>query len=106
MSLLPTANTIPSNATTLHFHHLSLLPMTELEERPETVLDACQSDFQRELVTALVTASALPESVVLANTMEKLSLINGLYWTKDGKMWVPDEGDLRYEVFLDCHASV
>ena len=44
--------------------------------------------------TALVTASALPESVVLANTMEKMSLINGLYWIKDGKMWVPDEGDL------------
>ena len=61
MSLLPTANTIPSNAAALNFHHLSLLPMTELEERPETVLDACQSDLQKDLVTALVTASALPE---------------------------------------------
>ena len=45
-------------------------------------------------------------SVVLANTMDKLSLINGLYGTKDGKMWVPEERDSRYEVFLDYHASV
>ncbi len=45
-------------------------------------------------------------SVVLANTMEKLSSINGRYGTTDGKMWVPDYRDCRYEVFLDCHASV
>jgi hypothetical protein len=38
--------------------------------------------------------------------MESLSFVNGLYWTKDGKMWVPDDHDLWYEVFLDCHAPV
>ena len=106
MSVLPTANTVFSNQPALQFHHLSLLPMTDLEERPETVLDACQSNLQVDLVAALVNASALPESVILANAMEKMFLINGLYWTKDGKMWVPDDKDLRYEVFLDCHASV
>ena len=38
--------------------------------------------------------------------MESLTFTNGLFWTKDGKMWVPDDKDLRYQVFLDCHASV
>jgi hypothetical protein len=44
--------------------------------------------------------------VILADAMESLALINGLYWTKEGEMWVPDDKELRYEVFLDCHASV
>jgi hypothetical protein len=26
--------------------------------------------------------------------------------TKDGKMWILDAKNLRYELFLDCHASV
>jgi hypothetical protein len=73
--------------------------MTELEERPETVLDACQTELLVDLVASLVAASALPESVILADAMENLSLINGLYWTKDGKMWVLDDKDLRYEIF-------
>jgi hypothetical protein len=79
MYILPTANTVLSENVPLNFHHLSLLPMTELEERPETTMDACLTDLQVDLVSSLVAASALPESVVLAHAMENLSLINGLY---------------------------
>jgi hypothetical protein len=96
MSILPTTNTVLSENFPLNFHHLSLLPMTELEERPKTVLDACQTDLQVDLVASLVAASALPESMVLADAMENLSLINGLYWTTDGKMWVLDDLELWY----------
>jgi hypothetical protein len=91
----------PSTAPTYHFHNMSML-----DERPEDVLDACQTDLQHDLVAALTIASALPESKVIAQEMESLTFTNGLFWTKDGKMWVPDDKDLRYQVFLDCHASV
>jgi hypothetical protein len=50
-----------------------------------------------------VTASALPESVILANTMETLSLIQ---WTLlDQGMWVPNIS-IDMKCFLDCHALV
>jgi hypothetical protein len=39
--------------------------MTQFQDRPVTVLDACQFDLQVDLVTSLLTASVLPESVVL-----------------------------------------
>ena len=108
ISILHPAHLAPSTAPTYHFHNLTLNPtnMSMLEERPEDVLDACQTELQQDLVAALTKASALPESKVIAQEMESLTFTNGLFWTKDGKMWVPDDKDLRYQVFLDCHASV
>jgi hypothetical protein len=100
------AHIIVSDAPTIYFHHLSFCLMAMLEDRPEDVLDACQPDLQVDLVTSLTAASALQESKVLAEEMEPLSFVNGLYWTKDGKMWVPNDLDLRFDVFLYCHASV
>jgi hypothetical protein len=110
MYILPTANTVLLDTVQLIFHQFSLHPMTLLQERPETVRDACQTELHVDLVASLRTASVLHEFVVLAdqciNAMERFSSSNGLYWTKDGKMWIPDDQDLRYELFLDCHASV
>jgi hypothetical protein len=106
MSILPEAHVTVSDAPTIYFHHLSLCPMALLEERLEDVLDACPPELHVDLVASLTAACALPESKVLAEEMETLSFVNGLYWTKDGKMWVPYDFDLRFDVFLDCHASV
>jgi hypothetical protein len=54
----------------------------------------------------LTAASTLPESEVLADVMDHLSFVNGLYLTKNGMMWVPSDIDLRFEVDVYCHASV
>ena len=50
--------------------------------------------------------SALPECKSSVVEIESLPFTNNLIWTKDGKMWVPDDNSLWYQVFLDCHASV
>jgi hypothetical protein len=96
MYILPEAHVTVSMAPTIYFHLLSFCPMALLEERPEYVLDACQPVLQVDLVASLTAASALPESKVLAEEMERLSFVNGLYLTRDGQMWVPDDYDLRF----------
>jgi hypothetical protein len=57
MSILPTAVTVLSDTVQLTFHHFSLHPMTHLQERLETVRDACQTELQVDLVASLLTAS-------------------------------------------------
>jgi hypothetical protein len=49
--------------------------MTQFQDRPVTVLNASHTDLQVDLVASLLTASVLPDSVVLADAMEKVSSI-------------------------------
>jgi hypothetical protein len=72
----------------------------------QNALAAVHTSLQENLLAAIIAATAMPEYRDVAVNVENFNLLNQLYWTKDDKIWVPDHSYLRYQVFLDNHASI